>query len=137
MDSILLDINVCLDFILKREPFSNSAGKIFQAVEHKRLKAIISAISFDTMFYVLRPILGSQEATNKLHELTLHTHIGLVDDQVVYNALPAGWKDLEDALQYYTAIVSECDAVITRNTKYFIPTSIPVFSPAEFISVHL
>jgi predicted nucleic acid-binding protein len=41
---ILQDINICLDFILKREPFSDSAGRIFQAVEHEKVKALISAI---------------------------------------------------------------------------------------------
>lgn len=134
---ILLDINVCLDFLLKREPFSDSAGRIFQAVEHERLKALISAISFDTMFYVLRPSLGSQEATNRLQELTLYINIGTVNKKVVYNALKAGWRDLEDALQYHTAIISNCDALITRNTNDFTPTGIPVLTPSEFISAHL
>jgi hypothetical protein len=86
---------------------------------------------------MLRPSLGSQEATNRLQELTVHINIGTVNKKVVYNVLKVGWRDLEDDLQYHTAIISDCEAVITRNTNDFTPTDIPVLTPSEFISAHL
>lgn len=136
-NKILLDINVCLDFILKRRPFSASAGKIFQAAEHKKLTAVIAAISFDTMFYILRPALGVQGATQRLDRLTLHTTVGTVDGQVIKKALAAGWNDLEDAIQYFSADSAACDIVITRNVNDFTPGSIPVLSPDDFISKYI
>ncbi len=130
---ILLDINVCLDFLTKRKPFSDAAGQLFQAIEHEKASAVISAISFDTMFYVLRPDLGRQKATDKLNTLTLHISIGTVNSTVVHEALDATWSDLEDALQYYTAVHNNCDILITRNKKDFKNADIQVLSPLEFL----
>lgn len=134
---ILLDVNICLDFLLKRRPFSSSAGIIFQAAEHKKLTAVISAISFDTMFYVLKPALGAHQATQQLNRLTRHTTVGVVDYEVIKKALAAGWYDLEDAIQYFSAVSAGCDAVITRNSDDFTPESIPVLSPEDCILEYL
>ncbi len=136
-NKILLDVNVCLDFLLKRRPFSDSAGLIFEAAEQNRVEAVISTISFDTMFYILRPSLGSHRATDRLRELTVHTNIGTVSEQVVQKALTAGWNDLEDAIQYFSADAAGCDAVITRDDSGFTPNGISVLSPDEYISTYL
>jgi predicted nucleic acid-binding protein len=138
----LIDINVCLDFLLKREPFAPQAAALFQAAEQEKIEAVISAISFDTLFYLLRPELGWARATRLLSQLTLHTSVASVNDGIIQQALQAGWKDLEDAIQYFSAIGDGCEALVTRNAKDFTinpddPDTIPVLSPQEYISNYL
>lgn len=133
----LLDINICLDLLLKRNPHLHTAAQIFQASEQGKIQVVVSAISFDTMFYIMRATHSVQETVDKLKRLSSITYIGSADDQVIKNSLVAGWNDLEDAIQYYSAVFSECDAVITRNLKDYSPDSIPVLSPIEYISAHL
>ncbi len=40
--------------------------------------------------------------------------------------------DLEDAMQYFSAVGAKVDVVLTRNKKDFIEISVPVMTPDEF-----
>ena len=55
-----------------------------------------------------------------------------VDRQTVDMALVSGFDDLEDAMQYYSAISSKVDVVLTRNKKDFVEANVPVMTPDEF-----
>ncbi|MDZ7718476.1 MAG: PIN domain-containing protein [Balneolaceae bacterium] len=137
-DRVLLDVNVCLDVLLKREPFWEDSAKIFLAAERDQIAGRVSAISFDTMFYILRSDLGSAKAQAELKRLRTHIQISAVDTSVVDHALNAEWSDLEDALQYYSAKFSKCKAIITRNKRdYPKKSNLPIFTPVEFISSYL
>lgn len=137
-DRVLLDVNVCLDVLLKRKPFWEDAAKIFLAAEKGQIDGRVSAISFDTMFYILRADIGSAKAQTELKRLRTHIHVATVDTVVIDNALNAGWNDLEDALQYYSAESKECKALITRNQRdYPDDTALPVITPIDFISEYL
>lgn len=137
-DKFLLDVNVCLDVLLKRNPFWSDAATIFQAIEQGRIQGLVSAISFDTMFYILSSDIGGMKAQTELKRFRKHIDVSAVNAAVVDNALNAGWNDLEDALQYYTAEYSDCKALITRNQKdYPDNTTLPVITPVDFISEYL
>ncbi len=57
-----------------------------------------------------------------------------VNEHSVLNALDSNWKDFEDALQYFSAIQHKSiDAIITRNTKDFKKSMLPVLTPVEFL----
>lgn len=58
-----------------------------------------------------------------------------VTDEIIASALASGFKDFEDAIQYYCALtVSKPDAIITRNTKDFRKSSVAVLTPQEAIN---
>ncbi|NBC02119.1 MAG: hypothetical protein GVY20_00270 [Bacteroidetes bacterium] len=57
-DRVLLDINVCLDVLLKRKLFWEDAAKIFMAAEKGQIQGWVSSISFDTSFTFFVQILG-------------------------------------------------------------------------------
>lgn len=116
---LLVDVNICLDLLLDRRPYVEYSGRIFEAAEKGILDLFISGLSFDTLFYIIRPELGARQATDQLRLLLNLTDVASIGQKVVENALDAGWNDLEDALQYYCAIESDCDFLITRNLSDF------------------
>jgi len=132
---VLVDVNVCLDLLLDRHPFVEFSGKIFERAEQNRLTVVVSGLSFDTLFYIMRPSMGAAKSTWLLKEFSRNVLIGIVNQSVVRQALRAGWKDLEDALQYYCAIEAECTTIITRNTSDFTPfdDTLPILTPGEFL----
>lgn len=130
----LIDTNVCLDLMLKRNPHLNEAAKIFQLSETDRIEAVISAISFDTLAYIMREGFTIPEVTHKLQGLVSIATVGTANSAVITNALNAQWYDIEDAIQYYCAKENGCDAIITRNRKDFTHSSLKILSPSEFIS---
>jgi len=131
----LADVNICLDLLLDRKPFVNYSGRIFEMAEEGKIRLFISGLSFDTMFYVMRPAIGEKKSMEKLRLLFSYTSVGTVDSGVVKKALQSGWKDLEDALQYYSALQSGCEYLITRNVQDFRRDSdqIKILKPAEFL----
>lgn len=137
-NKVLLDVNVCLDVLLKRLPHFDNAGRIFQAVEDGTITALVSVISFDTLFYLLRPSLGSLKAQKELLRLRKHIGVASIGTEIIDHALHAGWKDFEDALHYYSAESNHCDAIISRNKKDFPEdASVPIYTPKEFIETQL
>lgn len=131
---VLFDVNICLDVLLDRKPHVDNSGQLFEAVEKGKFEGFISAISFDTLYYILRPAIGGVKAVEQLKLLLLHMQVAGIEATTVNQALNSGWKDLEDALHYYSALHSGCDCVITRNSIDFKATMIPVYTPQDFIS---
>ncbi|MBB4077964.1 hypothetical protein GGR28_000565 [Lewinella aquimaris] len=43
------------------------------------------------------------------------------------------FSDFEDALQYYSALESGTEVIITRNQRDFVPAKLPVLSAAEYL----
>ena len=56
---------------------------------------------------------------------------------VIDDAIKAQWNDMEDCTQYYAAKREKADYIITRNTKDFSLSEIPVFTPDEFLNLTL
>lgn len=134
-NNILVDVNVCLDLLLDRKPYVESSGKLFEIAEKGQIRLFVSGLSFDTLFYIMRPAMGAEKAMNVLREFRAHVDVATVNSDVVDKALEAGWKDLEDALQYYCASENECGILITRNKSDFKKGNEPikVFTPEEFM----
>jgi|TARA_B110000967_G_scaffold202939_1_gene242664 predicted nucleic acid-binding protein len=44
------------------------------------------------------------------------------------------FSDFENALQFYNAVESNCDIILTRNAKDFKKATLPVMSPDEFLN---
>jgi len=135
---VLVDVNICLDLLLDRKPHVTYSGQIFEAGEKGLVKLVISGLSFDTLFYIMRPALGARKSIEKLQLLLRYVHTGTIDHDTVKQALCSGWNDLEDALHYYCALHNNCRFLITRNKKDFKADSksLRILSPEEFLEEH-
>ncbi|MDD6002506.1 MAG: hypothetical protein PUC50_10005 [Bacteroidales bacterium] len=49
------------------------------------------------------------------------------------SALNSESSDLEDLTQYFSAVSSGCDCIITRNGKHFPQDRISIFTPDTFL----
>lgn len=134
-NNILADVNVCLDLLLDRKPFVESSGKLFEFAEMGQIRLFVSGLSFDTLFYIMRPAMGAERAMNVLKEFRAHVDVAAVNSDVVDKALEADWKDLEDALQYYCASENGCGFLVTRNKPDFQKgtESVKIYTPEEFV----
>jgi hypothetical protein len=70
--------------------------------------------------------------------LLLITNITSITTQDVALALNAKFKDLEDALRYFSAIShTQMDVVLTRNLKDYKNSEVPVMTPETFLKSSL
>lgn len=133
MDNIFLDSDVCLDVYLERRPFVKHATILFYHVEKQKFKAVVSTLSFNNIFYVLNKHKGSQAAMNDLKTLRLLVDAGKVDGTILDTSIASGWTDFEDAMQHFCAVEEGCEAIVTRNISDFKYSTLPVYTPAEFL----
>jgi len=131
---LFLDTNVLIDFLADRKPFSESAGKLFTLSLNKKVRIFISAISYNNVYYILKQSLTHKETIKLLTELSEMTEVIDLTKNVLTNAMKSEFKDFEDAIQYYSALTnSKIEKIVTRNTKDFKLSEIPVMTPEEVL----
>lgn len=136
MKHFFLDTNVLIDFLADRRPFSMVAASLFNYSLNNKLNIYVAAVSYNNIYYILKQTNTHQATIAVLAELQEWT-IGVeVNQDIIRNALKSNFKDFEDAIQFQCALnISELDGIVTRDTKDFKTSSIPVFTPQEAVAV--
>lgn len=131
---IFLDTNIAIDYLAKRMPFGEYAMSIFSLSPY-RYQLCISALSFTTISYVLRKHFEQKQLIEMLDALQSLVEVLPVNDNIIIQAIHSQFQDFEDAVQYYTALAGKVDYIITRNPKDFKQSTIPVYTPSEFLAI--
>jgi predicted nucleic acid-binding protein len=130
---LFLDTNIILDLLGEREPFYIPSAQLATLADQKKIKLIASPISFATVNYFLTKSEGMSNAKEKLRKFKILCDIAAITESIVEKALHSEFNDFEDALQYFCALDSKCDIIITRNQKDFKHALLPVMSAEEYI----
>ncbi len=133
MQKVFLDTNIIIDFLGEREGFYKAAAKVMTLADQKKIKIYVSPISISTVFYLLSKFENSKTALEKIRKFKVLSSISIMDDKAVEKAINSDFKDFEDALQYFSAIASACDLIITRNEKDFRNAMIPVMNAESYL----
>jgi len=136
MKYIFLDTNVLIDFFADRKPFSIEAAKLFNYSFKNKITIYISAVSYNNIYYILRQSYSHSETIKMLSELNEWTDIVDVSKEIIKKSLKSDFKDFEDSIQYNCAkSVSKIDSIVTRDTKDFKTSSLPVLTPKEAVTL--
>lgn len=133
MKKIFLDTNIILDFLGEREGFYEASAKIMTLADKKKIQVYTSPSSISNVFYVLAKYENSKIALEKIRKFKLLCSMSVMDDEVVEKAIHSNFKDFEDAMQYFSALASNCDVIITRNEKDFKNALIPVMNAESYL----
>ena len=131
---VLVDTNVLLDFLLEREPFKKDAEELFAAIDSGQIIGYITATTLTDIFYIARKHTRSLELAREAVSSTLETMtICPVNRNVLEAAFASGLTDFEDAVQIYSAIAQNLDAIVTPDTKGFVSSPIPVYTVQKLL----
>jgi len=130
---VLLDTNVILDFLLKRQPFFATADEIFVRIQNKEFRAFISTITPINAFYTTRMEKGKDIAFIAVEGLLNIVEVCRTNKSVLQNAFTLNFTDFEDAVQCASALAENLDAIVTRNGKDYKISPVKVYSPDEFL----
>jgi predicted nucleic acid-binding protein len=130
---VLIDTNVILDVLMKREPHFEYSAELLRLCGVK-ITGFITAGQTTDVFYLLRRE-GKDAATAKIILRKLTDNIRVIDVTAadVKNALADGMSDYEDALLAHRAKRQKADYIITRNEKDFKQSPVPALSPRAFL----
>ena len=127
---LLIDTNVLLDMVLKRNGYDISV-KLFRKIREQEVLACITASSVTDLFYIIRKETHDTERTYVIMEniFCLVTVLS-VTERDVRDAFGQKWKDFEDCVQYMTGRNNRMDYLITANGKDYKDVSMPIMTPA-------
>jgi len=134
--ALLIDTNVILDWILKRQPFHQDATYIVDLCMHRKIRGYLTVHTVLNAFYITRKDLMLTERRDLSRLLCNRFEIIGVNREQILNALDAiNFKDIEDGLQMQCAEENNLDYIITRDIKDFQNSKVKVILPEDFIAM--
>ncbi len=132
---ILIDLNIILDAIGGREPFSEASSEILILAETGRIEGWVAAHALTTFYYLSSKYRSSAIAHTQLIDLLQILRIAAVDARVIEQALALPYSDFEDAVQMMAGVHAGVEYVVTRDLTGFKAGPLPALSPGELIAL--
>jgi predicted nucleic acid-binding protein len=131
---VFLDANILLDLTLKRADYE-AAKKIMTLAIQGRIQAFVTPSIIHIIGYWLTKAYSHAKAKEII--ISLLNDITCIDisHEHVITALHSSIRDIEDALQYYTALHHRVEYFISRDKqlKKDAISILPIYDPEEFL----
>lgn len=136
----LLDTNIVVDVLQRREPWFQDGATIFRAIANKQVEGWLTAKQItDLHFFSRKQFKGEENVDVKARQIIgkLLAIFSLIDTLGIdcQNALGNENGDYEDAVLIESAARAGVDCIVTRNPEHFKSTTVPVYAPDQFVSV--
>lgn len=132
---VLIDLNVILDTLQRREPFYAASARVLASAEIGLIEGFVAAHSLTTLFYLIAKAQSAERARVTLAELLRFLAVATVDQTIIKEALNLPYHDFEDAVQMTAAVQAGAQYLITRNVQDFEAGPLPVLRPAELLAL--
>ena len=133
---LLIDTNVVLDVLLRREPFSETAAEVLNLTQRDDVREYVSASAITDIYYIANKQLKDRAAVRDLLERLLKiVSVAAVSEQEIRNALNLTWADFEDSVQYSVALLNEMDGIVTRNPDDYQEANMRIWLPEQALEL--
>lgn len=130
---VFLDANVIIDVIQNRVDFIEASSKVLQLGLEGTCELCASDITFTTVSYYARKHRTIEQLYDVMQSLREFIDVAPSGKIAIDWALRQHSHDFEDAVQYYTALRSGSEYIISRNTRDYPFDDIPVLTPQDFL----
>lgn len=133
---ILIDTNIILDVLLKREPHKKATQIIMTKCASREITGYLAAHSIPNIFYVLRKDYSQEERRKFIRNLCEIFRISDLNAEKIISAIDnEQFLDFEDCLQEECAVAETADYIVTRNPADFKQSRVQVIKPEEFVKL--
>jgi predicted nucleic acid-binding protein len=131
---VLIDTNVIIDILERREEFLQTSYKVAQLSLQGRIQAFMPASAVTDVYYIIHQNVHDTEKSKEAI-IGLTTLISLCDTIAgdINAALTLPLNDFEDAVIAAIAKREKADYIVTRNEADFKNSPVPAISPAMFL----
>ena len=132
---VLIDTNILLDFLLKRELYYKESKEVLMACTHNNeISGLVAMHSINDLWYMLRG-LNDINRRKCIRLICIAFRVCFTNHKEVLNQIEnKKFKDFEDSIVESVAYVNKADYIITRNTKDYKYSRVEAVTPKEFIS---
>jgi predicted nucleic acid-binding protein len=129
----MLDLNVLLDVVQRREPFyAASAAALSRAIDGQ-IEGCVPSHALTTLHYVVAKYAGNERAGILVDWVLAHLEIVPQDRAQCVRARSLSFADFEDAALASAAEASRCEIILTRNVADFASSPVPALTPEELL----
>lgn len=131
---LLIDTNIILDMVLKREKYQLTV-LLFKTIENIGARAYITATTVTDLFYIIQKQTHDVERTYAvMRNIFKIVSVLSVTDEDIQAAFEKRWRDFEDSVQYTSAVNNQMDYIITSNIKDFENNEEIVLLPEQWLT---
>jgi len=135
--NLFLDAGVILDVVLQREEFYQNSYSLFKMAEDQTILLYTSTTVIMNVQYLGCKFIGKNNAIEGTKYLLNFFEIVDCNKKILQKAYNSKARDIEDAVQYFTAIHSEIVSnFISRNIKDYKEIeekTLPILTPTQFL----
>jgi predicted nucleic acid-binding protein len=132
---IIMDANTLLDLSLERSDDYLMLRSIYDEIVSGTFKCYITTSIIHICGHWLKHYRDVAQAKRILLALLNDVRVIEASHEISVNAIHSDMTDIEDALQYYTALHHRLDCFISRdgNFKKQAKPELPIYHPKEFV----
>ncbi len=129
---VLIDTNVILDVLTKREPHYALSASFLRLCGFKVIGCMTASQTTDIFYMLLKNGVNTQAAKGIIQKLSDNITVADTNNDDVQNALASDMPDYEDALLAFCAKRQKVEYIVTRNERDFRLSPVPPLTPRQF-----
>ncbi|MDR2543189.1 MAG: PIN domain-containing protein [Treponema sp.] len=135
MKKIVIDTNILMDFLFKREGHEKAA-ELFEYCFNEKIKGFICAHEIATLYYFLSKSVKDKIKTKKtLSSIINRFEIIEINAEILDKALVSEINDYEDAIIEVSSEKIKAEYILTKNIKDFKKSITKAITPEEFLAL--
>ncbi|HZF07836.1 MAG TPA: PIN domain-containing protein [Thermoanaerobaculia bacterium] len=131
---LLLDLNVLLDVIQRREPFYPASAAVLSRVADRAATGYLPGHLLTTLYYVVQKHAGKRQADQVIDWMLSSMEIIPEGKAQFLRARSLAFPDFEDAVVASAAEAAGCERIVTRNVADFPGSPVPAVTPEELLA---
>lgn len=133
MKKILIDLNIILDFLNKRN-FHQEAAQLINSCVEKKVSGYICAHEVTTLsYFLLKEKMDKTKVINTITALLDIFNVISIDESILRDSLISPVADYEDAVVEVSSMKTNIDYIISRNISDYKSSRIPTYTPEQFL----
>lgn len=135
---IFLDANVIISVLNREYPLFPISSRVLSLADRDGIALYTSPICLAIAFYFSEKKSGADLAKLKIKMLSKKILMSSVNQEVVNQTFANRQvQDFEDGLEYYSALESSCQVIVTEDVNGFYYSKIPVLGCEDFLKEYI
>lgn len=135
---IFFDANILIELVNEPNELNKEITFLFNGIIKNKDFLYCTPTSFAITYFFLGKSLKNKEFLNQLtQEFFSVFHFTSENNLIMQKVIKSHFRDLEDALQYFSAEDSGIDIIIIKNFFDYEHSLIPVYNPLDYINQFL
>ncbi len=131
---VFVDANILVATLNKEYPLFTWSARLLSLQGKQNIQLFTSPLCLAIAFYFAGKKSGDELAKKKISLLCKNIGITTMNEEITKKAAEnPKVHDFEDGLEYYSALQSKCDYIITENAQDFYFSEIEIKGCEEFI----